>query len=105
MPDVDPIIQALLGNRQYPTDDPIAGIQPPLQVPKFGMTPRPVNAAPHPHQGMSGEGGVTGVDDAVKALRGQMTPEEQQAFAATAAFGLIPGVGEFKPVAKAAEEL
>jgi hypothetical protein len=105
MPDVDPIIQALLGNRQYPTDDPIAGIQQPLQTPKLGMTPPPVNASPQPNQVMSGVGDLTGVNDAVKALRGQMTPEEQQGFAATAAFGLLPGAGELRPVAKAAEEL
>lgn len=105
MPDVDPIIQALLGNRQYPTDDPIAGIQPPLQVPKFGQTVPAVNTAPQPNQVMSVVGDLTGVNDAIKVLRGQMTPEEQQVFAATAAFGLIPGVGEMKPVAKAAEEL
>ncbi len=49
MPDIDPIVAALLGNRQYPTDDPIAGIQPPLQVPKPGMVPPPVSAAPQPN--------------------------------------------------------
>jgi hypothetical protein len=42
---------------------------------------------------------AVGLPDAVRALKGQMTPEEAQSFAMTAALGLIPGAGKVEGVA------
>jgi hypothetical protein len=100
MPDIDPIVAALAGIRQYPADDPINGLTYPSQMPKPGMTLPPVSTAPQPGQVMQGIGDLTGVNDAVKALRGQMTPEEAQTFALGAVPMLFGG-----PEAKAAEDV
>jgi hypothetical protein len=44
-----------------------------------------------PNKIASGVGDVLGINDALRAARGQMTPEEAKMFAITGAFGLIPG--------------
>lgn len=96
---MDPIVSALLGIRQQPVDDPVAGLIYPGAAPKVGQQV-PQMAAPNLPQVASGVGELTGVNDAVKALRGQMTPEEAQTFALGAVPMLVGG-----PEAKAAEEL
>jgi hypothetical protein len=61
-----------------------------------------------PMQAVRMFGSALGVNDAIRALRGEMTPEEQQQFAVTAALGLVPGaegLGEaVGPAVKAAEK-
>lgn len=46
-----------------------------------------------------------GLPDALKALKGQLTPEEGQAFALTSAMGLLPGAKAETAVAKGAASL
>ena len=46
-----------------------------------------------------------GLPDALKALKGQFTPEEAQGFALTSAMGLLPGAKAETAVAKGAEAL
>lgn len=45
---------------------------------------------------------MLGINDAVRAWRGQMTPDEARNFAITSAIGLIPGIG---PEARSAADL
>lgn len=101
---MDPIINALLGVRSQPIDDPINGFTYPGAVPKAGQQVPAVNAAPDLPAVANKIGDITQVNDAIRAARGQMTPEEQQDMAMTAAFGLIPGAGEAKPAISAAED-
>lgn len=46
-----------------------------------------------------------GIKDAVRAYKGEMTEDEAQNFALTAALGVIPMAGELGPAARAAEEV
>lgn len=46
-----------------------------------------------------------GIKDAVRAYKGEMTEDEAQNFALTAALGVLPMVGELGPAARAAEEV
>lgn len=78
-----------------------------LQQAKGGVDPSyvpqsPANVAPFGNAMAS----AVGLPDALKALRGEMTPEEAQGFAMTSALGLIPGAGEGEAaVARGAREL
>jgi GNAT superfamily N-acetyltransferase len=72
-------------------------------VPKSGQTVQPVNTASDvaamPGKVAGTVGDMLGVTDAMRALRGEMTPEEAQTFAMGAATMVLGG-----PEAKAAEE-
>jgi hypothetical protein len=62
-------------------------------IPKAGQTVQPVtpgaDIAAMPGRAAQAFGDVTGISDAARALRGEMTPEEAQEFALTAAAGVV----------------
>ena len=56
-----------------------------------------------PHRAAMMFGSALGIPDAIRALKGEMTEDEQKQFAMTAALGLIPGAEELGPAARAVE--
>jgi hypothetical protein len=68
------------------------------------MVPPPQSPA-DVYAGASPFANALGLPDALKALKGQMTPEEGQAFALTSAMGLLPGAKAESAVAKGAASL
>jgi hypothetical protein len=74
------------------------------QVPAPAQQTMPPEMAAARQSVLQGIMNLTGARDAAAALRGEMTPEQQQMFMATAALGLIPGAKFAEPAAEAAAQ-
>jgi hypothetical protein len=84
------------------SDQPLP--KPGQQVPAPAQQTMPAEMQAARQTVLQGIMNLTGARDAAAALRGELTPEQQQMFMATAALGLIPGARFAEPAAEVAAQ-